>query len=123
MCAGGNYLHDIFGAKFIEVDLHGAPASLEGVRLVVWRATLSADCMLLQADINGAYVQAVLKGRPTFIELPRRFWPKEWFLKNGDAKFKHPVLKLIRAIYGLRRSGFDWMEHASKVLQLPRGVG
>ena len=117
LVAGGNYLHDIFGAKFTETDLHGAPASLEGVRLVVWRATMSADCELLQADVNGAYLQALLRGRPTYIELPKRLWPKEWFLESGEAKFKHPVLKLIRAIYGLRRSGFDWMEHASKVLQ------
>jgi len=28
-----------------------------------------------------------------------------------------PVLRLRRAIYGLKRSGFDWMEHASRVLK------
>ena len=28
-----------------------------------------------------------------------------------------PVLRLRRAIHGLRRSGFDWMAHATRVLR------
>ena len=117
LVAGGNYLHDASGVKIIEADLYGAPASLEGVRVVVWRATMSPTCDLLQADIHAAYLQARLKGRPTFVELPRRLWPKQWFYSDGTPRFRHPVLRLFRAIYGLRRSGFDWMEHAQRVLQ------
>ena len=78
---------------------------------------MSPTCALLQADVNAAYLQARLKGRPTFLELPRRLWPKEWFHSDGSPKYRHPVLRLFRAIYGLRRSGFDWMEHADQVLR------
>ena len=77
---------------------------------------MAPTCDLLQADNNAPDLQARLKGRPTFVELPRRLWPKQWFYSDGTPSFRHPVLRLHRAIYGLRRSGFDWMEHADKVL-------
>jgi hypothetical protein len=84
---------------------------------VVWRATMSPECALLQADVLTAYLQAFLKGTATYIELPRKLWPAEWFDSDGEPRYWHPVLRLRKAIYGLRRSGFDWMKHADNVLQ------
>ena len=117
LVAGGDVLHDSYGHKVIEADLYGAPASLEEVRIVIWRATMSPDCALLQADVLSAYLQAFLKGKTTYIELPKKLWPAQWFDEDGNPKYRHPVLRLHKAIYGLRRSGFDWMKHADNVLQ------
>ena len=50
-------------------------------------------------------------GRPVWIVLPPSCWPPEW--RN---KYRSPVLRLRRALYGLQRSGFDWAAKAKHVL-------
>ena len=110
LVAGEHFMHDGDGLRFTESDLYGAPASLEGVSAVVWRSTLSPECDLLQADIAGAYIQARLLGRPTFLERPKRPSPGPWFRSDGSQRYRHPVLRLRRAMYGLRRSGFRQYE-------------
>ncbi len=67
--------------------------------------------VLLQADVNGAYLQSLLGGRPVWLALPQHCWPKAW-----DGQYKNPVLRLRRALYGLQRSGFDWAKKARHVL-------
>ena len=68
--AGGDRLLDQYGRHYREKDLHGAPTSLEAVRLVCWWATMSPTHTLLQADVTGAYLQSQLGGRPVWIVLP-----------------------------------------------------
>ena len=69
------------------------------------------DFLLLQSDVRHAYLQALLRGPPVYIVLPKRVWPQSW---NG---MYAPALRLRKAIYGLKRSGFDWMDHATQVLE------
>ena len=71
------------------------------------RALLSAfavtdDLILLQADCVRAYAQAVLKGLPTFIRLPKAWQPEAW------SPFKDPVCRLVKALYGHPRAGEFW---------------
>ena len=112
LVAGGNRLLDNEGNHYREKGLYGAPTSLEAIRLVCWWATMSADHVLLQADVSGAYLQSRLGGRPVWVVLPPAFWPDAWH-KRG---FRQPVLRLRKALYGLQRSGFDWAMKAHKVL-------
>ena len=115
LVAGGNRLLDGFGVHFRENDLHGAPTSLEVIRIIVWWSTMSASHTLLQADVSHAYLQAKLRGRAVYVVLPRCVWPECWY-RNGLPIFKFPCLRLHRAMYGLRRSGFDWLAHAERIL-------
>ena len=65
------------------------------------------DFLLLQSDVRHAYLQALLRGPPVYIVLPKCVWPQSW------SGMYAPALRLRKAIYGLKRSGFDWMDHAT----------
>ena len=110
LVAGGNNVVDAAGLPFFEEAMYGAPASLEIIRFVVWWSCMSPDFVLWQSDVRHAYLQATLRGPPVYIILPPQVRPSAW------SQFRLPVLRLRRAIYGLKRSGFDWMDHATKVL-------
>ena len=60
------------------------------------------------ADATGAYTQAFLgKDCPaTYITLPKEWWPKHW-----HGKFKNPVVRLDRALYGHPLAGLYWEKH------------
>ena len=60
------------------------------------------DLVLLQSDCARAYVQAVLKGPPTFIRFPKAWQPEGW------SPFKDPVCRLVKALYGHPRAGDSW---------------
>ena len=47
-----------------------------------------------QADAVQAYVQALFKGTPTWVSLPRNRWPKDW-----EEKYWNPLVPLVLALY------------------------
>lgn len=87
-------------AMFAEIG--SVPSTMAACRALLAAYCLTEDAVLLQSDCVRAYVQAHLKGPPTFVRLPREWWPVEW------SKFKDPVCRLIRAIYGHPHSGDFW---------------
>ena len=107
LVAGGNNVRDARGYLALEGALYGAPASLETIRFVVWWSCMHPDFLLLQSDVRHAYLQALLRGPSVYIVLPKRVWPQSW------SGMYAPALRLRKAIYGLKRSGFDWMDHAT----------
>jgi hypothetical protein len=58
------------------------------------------------ADAVQAYIQAVLKGDACWICLPRDRWPSGW-----GSKFRKPVVRLHRALYGHPDGGTVWERH------------
>ena len=78
-----------------------------------------------QADAVQAYIQAELSGTPTWISLPDEAWTyappsvKSWYEQNKD-KYRRPVFRLFRALYGHPDSGTFWEQHCDKSL---RAVG
>eukprot|EP00972_Heterocapsa_arctica_P050349 7402221-Heterocapsa_arctica.AAC.1 len=46
-----------------------------------------------------------MKGPPTFVRLPKAWWPPEWASKYTD-----PVCRLLRALYGHPRAGDFWQD-------------
>ena len=91
-------------------ELASCPATLE--------ASASADCYGLlkghsaeQADAKQAYVQARIRGTPTWVRLPKHRWPKHW-----HGKYTDPVCLLKLALYGHPQAGGFWEEHAEKML-------
>lgn len=69
-------------------------------------------------DIATAYLQATAGGRPAYVMLHpqlERAFPEE--IRNRRANMREPVHRLERALYGRRRSGFDWAERVIGVLE------
>ena len=58
-----------------------------------------------QSDADQAYIQASLKGTPTWVALPPDQWPKAW------SGMRRPVCRLLKALYGRPDSGTYWEEH------------
>ena len=56
------------------------------------------------ADAEQAYVQAPMKGNPTWVALPPDAWPDSW---KGNG-FKRPVCRLKKALYGHPDAGTFW---------------
>ena len=84
-------------------------------------ATLEASCAadaygcieghtIEQADAEQAYVQAVMKGTPTYVRLPKHQWPASW---EG---MHDPVVPLKLALYGHPESGVYWEQKAHEEL-------
>ena len=87
-------------AMFAEIG--SVPSTMAACRALLAAYCLTEDAVLLQSDCVRAYVQAHLQGPPTFVRLPREWWPAGW------SRFKDPVCRLIRAIYGHPHSGDFW---------------
>ena len=53
-----------------------------------------------QADAKQAYIQALFKGVPTWLRLPKNRWPSHWSKQCID-----PIVPLVLALYGHPDSG------------------
>ena len=85
-------------------DLGSCPATME--------APKAADCYGLSpgfaveiADAEQACIQAALTGTPCWVCLPPEARPDGW------AKYKKPVVPLLKALYGHPDSGTMWEKH------------
>ena len=95
-----NHIVNAAGKKVWQVDsLYAAPVDLNIARLVILHGIMTG--IVLQGDVQAAYLQAPLGGKTTLLRLPRRFLPK------GAMNMTDPVVPLLRAMYGHPRSGGD----------------
>ena len=88
-------------------DLGSSPASMEAGRLVD-AFGMRKGYTIQQSDAVQAYLQAKIRGKPTWAIIPQDQWPEAW---KG---MKKPVCRLNVALYGHPDSGTDW-EHHCKV--------
>ena len=97
-------------------DLGSNPASMEA-----GKACDAYGCfpghVIEQADAEQAYVQADLKGTVTWINIPEEGWPADWWNADGTPKYKRPVVRLLKALYGHPDAGTFWEGHCDKALQ------
>ena len=84
-------------------ELGTVPSTMAACRIITAAHALVKDSMLLQSDCLMAYTQAEMTGPPTYIRLPKPWWPQGW-----ANKFRDPVVKLLRALYGHPRAGDIW---------------
>ena len=89
-------------------DLGSAPATMEAGRAADFYGCLP-DHSITVADAEQAYIQAELKGNPTWVALPPEAWPDGW-----KGKFRRPVVQLKEALYGHPHSGSHWEEHCDE---------
>ena len=93
-------------------NLGNSPASFEASRWADFFGCLPGHSVKL-ADAIQAYIQAKLKGPLCWVELPTDAWPPEiqyW-------KFRRPVVRLDKALYGHPDSGTMWEQHCDKKVQ------
>ena len=105
----GNNVHDQNWEAAIFNELGSSPAAMEAGKAVDAYG-LMPNNDVEQADAEQAYTQAVLKGTPTWVRIPRERAPPEW------RKYKDPVCPLRLALYGHPDSGTYWEQHCEKHL-------
>ena len=84
-------------------DLGSAPATMEASKTADFYGCQSGHTIEV-ADAEQAYVQAEMKGLPTYVALPYEEIPKKF---QG---MKRPVFRLRRALYGHPEAGAYWEE-------------
>ena len=111
MVFGGDQIKDSSGHWAIFDEVGSVPTSMAVCRaLLCGHALNQSTTELLQSDCQRAYIQAKLTGPPTFIELPREWWPAKW---QG---MRRPVCCLDKALYGHPKAGDLWADRLSTVL-------
>ena len=91
-------------------DLGNSPATMGASRAADCYGCMPGHC-IQQADADQAYVQADLKGTPCWICLPPEQRPAAW------SKFRRPVCRLVKALYGHPDSGTYWEQHCDQMVK------
>ena len=73
----GNRVFDQKGRTAIFEDLGSAPATIQASKCADAYGLFPGNTVE-QADARQAYTQTVLKGAPTWVELPESRWPDAW---------------------------------------------
>ena len=118
----GSNIRDASGAAVFGApdDLYGKPTELATVRVVLAIAMLrgwSVDT----GDVHGAYLNAELRGPATYVRLPSMLWAAAGVSEQARPHYKDPCIRLRRALYGLPRSGFDWLAKIDDLLTTKLG--
>ena len=95
----GNNVKDESADVALFSELGSSPANMEAGKSVDAYGSMPGNTVM-QGDGKQAYTQALMKGTPTWVRLPKDRWPKEW-----TGKFNDPVVQLVLALYGHPDSG------------------
>ena len=110
---GGEAIKDASDEFVVFGDVGTTPSNMTTARACMGISCLFPNMRRLQSDCIAAFTQALMSEEfPTFVSLPRQWWPKHWH----DRGFKNPVCRLRRALYGHPRSGDLWHQHLHRVL-------
>ena len=93
-------------------DLGNSPATFEASRWADFYGCLPGHNVKL-ADAIQAYIQARLTGPPCWVELPEDAWPDDVDIR----KFRRPVVRLVKALYGHPDAGTMWEQHCDKFVR------
>ena len=105
----GNQVKNQFWEAAFFQDLGNSPATFEASRWADFYGCLPGHGVKL-ADAIQAYIQAVLTGPPCWVELPEDAWPDDIDFR----KFRRPVVRLFKALYGHPDSGTMWEQHCDR---------
>ena len=105
----GNQVKNQFWEAAFFQDLGNSPATFEASRWADFYGCLPGHNVKL-ADAIQAYIQAKLTGPPCWVELPEDAWPDDVNFK----KFRRPVVRLVKALYGHPDSGTMWEQHCDQ---------
>ena len=106
----GNNVKDESADVALFSELGSSPANMEAGKSLDAYGSMPGNTVT-QGDGKQAYTQALMKGVPTWVRLPKDRWPKEWVGKYTD-----PVVQLVLALYGHLDSGGLWQRHCEQQL-------
>jgi hypothetical protein len=101
----GNRVKTATGQWAMFQDMGAVPSTMAACRAILAAYTAVKGSQLFQSDCVKAYVQALMSGTPTYIRLPKAWWPAHWV-----GKFRDPLCKLLRALYGHPDAGNLWAD-------------
>ena len=94
-------MKDARGHRIRELLNHVFPASLFLIRLNEMHSCCHRDGVVLHGDVKNVYVKAALRGEEVWVTLPERCRPA------SHSRYRVPVVRLRKALYGLRLAGLD----------------
>ena len=103
-------------------EVANAPASFAAARAALAVAALTGRAVSLR-DAEAAYLQALIDTPfriPTYVELPREWWPDAWFLDGAARqrpKYVRPHCRLKKALYGHPEAGALWESKLNGILK------
>ena len=108
-----NLQRDVDGriVRLVEPGMAVDPMTFDEMRSVTVAGLLEEDGTLEQGDAEAAYLKAMMMGDSVWVRPRRDQWPEDW-----RGKYKDPVVRANRAIYGAQRAGFDFDKHRTTQL-------
>ena len=105
----GNQVKDQDGFSAIYGDQGTSASHLSATKFLDAIARLPG-CNGADSDAVGAYTQAFHQGDLTHVSIPKDRRPKSW------KRFRNPVCRLIRNLYGHPQAGLYWEKHCKQAL-------
>ena len=93
-------------------DLGNSPANFDSARWADFYGCLPGNDVQM-ADAIQAYIQAVLTGVPCWVELPK----EAWHPSVDIGKYRRPVCRLVKALYGHPDAGTMWEQRCHNAVQ------
>ena len=104
----GCFVRDEIGHWALFSENTSCPATMAAGKMGDAHGLLPGN-LLEVSDGESSYTQARLKGKKTWVRIPRDQWPPGWFDSSGTPRYKDPVLVL--ALYGHPDAGTFWEQH------------
>eukprot|EP00971_Amphidinium_carterae_P336445 6472816-Amphidinium_carterae.3 len=98
-------------------EMSNSPTTLAAARACIGAGVSDGHTVSVR-DVSQAYIQCMLDLQvKTWVELPKCFWPPEWYNEQGQPRFERPCCVLVKALYGHPVSGGAWERHLGRVLK------
>ena len=122
VCYRGDAAKTESGNIALYQTLSASPASIVAANAVICFGLMKGH-KITTADAVKAYLQSELKSlHATWVRLPREVWPQSWFWEDNTPKYKRPLVRLKRSLYGHPEAGSHWEIHLSRELKSMGGV-
>ena len=122
VCYRGDAAKTESGNIALYQTLSASPASIVAANAIICFGLMSG-CKVSTADAVKAYLQSELKSLcATWVRLPREVWPDDWFWPSGEPRYRRPVVRLHKSLYGHPEAGSHWEKHLNKELVAMGGV-
>ena len=107
-CYRGDQARTEKGNLALYQTMSASPASITAANAMISYGLVQRH-KITSADAVKAYLQSLLNSlAETWVRLPREVWPESWFDEHGRPRYKRPVIRLLRSLYGHPEAGAHW---------------
>ena len=122
VCYRGDNARTAEGKLAVYQTMAASPTSIVAANAIIAYGLMKGH-RISSADAIKAYLQSWLDSlAETWVRLPREVWPQEWFHSDGTPKYRRPVIRLLKSLYGHPEAGFHWERHLAKELKSMGGI-